>query len=97
MWPDSSALTQPTFETLVSPAAFFCGLDPLLRAHPARHEKQIKSDLIVASISGKYDFPTKITADVSIPVTSQSNCEVIFVADRIGDPQNRVFQRYSPL
>ena len=26
MWPDSSALTQPTFETLVSPAAFFCGI-----------------------------------------------------------------------
>ena len=34
---------------------------------------------IAASISGKYDFPTKITTHASLPVTPQSNCRIIFV------------------
>ena len=33
---------------------------------------------------------SKCNTHVSLPVTSQRNCAVIFVANRIGDPQNRV-------
>ena len=54
------------------------------------------ADLIAASISGRYDFPTKFTTHVSLPVTSQSNCIKTIVAERIGHPRNRVFQKYSP-
>ena len=41
-------------------------------------------------------FPNEITKHVSLPVTSQSNCAAIFFANRIGDPRNRVCQKYSP-
>ena len=53
-------------------------------------------NLIASSISGKHDFPAKVTTHVQLPVTSQSNCIVIFVENGIGDPRNRVFQKYSP-
>ena len=46
-----------------------------------------RSDLIRTNISGKYDFPTKITTHVKPPDTSRSNCVVIFVSNRIGDPK----------
>ena len=52
-------------------------------------------DLIRTSISEKYDLSTKVTTHVKLPVTSQSNCVVIFVANRIGDPQNRISEKYS--
>ena len=42
------------------------------------------------------DFPTKITTHVKPSVTAQSNCLVIFVANRNGDPRNRVSQKHSP-
>ena len=51
---------------------------------------------IASSISGKYDFPTKITTHVSLRVTFQSSCVVIFAANQIGDPQNRISEKYSP-
>ena len=52
---------------------------------------------IAANNSEKYDYPTtKITTHVSLPVTSQINCVVIFVANPIGDPRNRVSRKYSP-
>ena len=41
--------------------------------------------LIRTSISEKYDFSTKITTQMQLAVTSQSNCVVIFVANWIGD------------
>ena len=43
-------------------------------------------DLIAASISGKYEFSTKIATHVKFPVTFQSKGVVIFVENRIGDP-----------
>ena len=53
-------------------------------------------NLVASSISGKYDFPTKITTRVSFSVTSQSNCVAICGVNRIGDPRNLVFQKHSP-
>ena len=44
-------------------------------------------NLDASSVSGRWDYPTKITTHMSLPVTSQSNCVVIFVANRIGDPE----------
>jgi len=41
-------------------------------------------------------FSTKNITHVPLPFTSQSNCVAIFVANRIGDLQNRVFQKHSP-
>ena len=60
------------------------------------YPEECVSNLIAANISGKYDFSTKITTHAKLPVTSQSKCEVIFVASRIGDPRNRISQKYSP-
>jgi hypothetical protein len=48
------------------------------------------------SISEKYDFAKKITTHVKFPVTSQSKCVVIFIANRIGDPRSRISPKYSP-
>ena len=63
------------------------------RLHSTRNLKF--TDFIQTSISGRYDFPTKITSHVKLAVTSQRNCLVIFVANRIGDPRNRVSQKHS--
>jgi hypothetical protein len=46
----------------------------------------LDDNLIRTSISEKYDLATKITTHVKLPVTSQSKCVVIFVANSIGDP-----------
>jgi hypothetical protein len=54
------------------------------------------TNFIRTSISEKYDLSTKVTTRVKLPVTSQSNCVVIFVANRIGDPRNRISEKYSP-
>ena len=53
-------------------------------------------NFIRMSISEKHDFSTKITTHMKLLVTSHSNCVVIFVANRIVDPQNRISQTYSP-
>jgi hypothetical protein len=53
-------------------------------------------NLIRTSISEKYDLARKITTHVKLPVTSQSKCVVIFVANSIGDPRSRISQKYSP-
>ena len=53
-------------------------------------------NLIRMSISEKYDFSTKITTQMQLAVTSQSNCVVIFVANWIGDFRNRISPKYSP-
>jgi hypothetical protein len=42
-------------------------------------------DFIRTSISEKYDFSTKITTQMQLAVTSQSNCVVIYVANWIGN------------
>ena len=41
----------------------------------------------------EYDFAKKITTHVKLPVTSQSKCVVIFLANRIGDPRSRISQK----
>ena len=51
-----------------------------------RDTPQLASNLIAVSSSGKYDLSAKITTHVKLPVTSQSKCVVIFVAERIEDP-----------
>ena len=56
----------------------------------------VPRNLIAESISQKYDSSTKITTRLKLPVTSQSKCIVIFVANRIGDPRNRISEKYSP-
>ena len=53
-------------------------------------------DFIRTSISEKYDLARKITTHVKLPVTSQSKCVVIFVANPIGDPRSRISQKYWP-
>ena len=53
-------------------------------------------NLIRTSISDKYDFSTKITTHVQLPVTSQCKCVVIFLANRTGDPRNRISPKYWP-
>ena len=52
-------------------------------------------DVTRTGISEKYDFSTRITTQLELLVTSYSNCVVNFVANLIGDPRNRIFQKYS--
>ena len=47
-------------------------------------------------ISQKYNFSTKITTHVKLPATSQSKCAVIFFANRIENPRNRISGDYLP-
>jgi len=47
-------------------------------------------DFIRMSVFEKYDFSTKITAHVQLPVTPQSKFVAIFDANRIRDPRNRM-------
>ena len=51
---------------------------------------------IRTSISEKCDFSTKITTQMQLAVTSQSNFVIIFVTNKIGDLRNRISQKYSP-
>ena len=48
------------------------------------------------SISEKCNFLTKITTNVKLPFTTQIKYVVIFVANRTGDPRNRICEKYSP-
>ena len=43
-----------------------------------------------------HDLSTKITTHVKLLVTSQGKCVVDFVANRIGDPRNRISGKFSP-
>ena len=69
---------------------------PWLNTSCTRSDRHDHADLIRTSIFEKYDLSTKVTTRVKLPVTSQSNCVVIFVANRIGDPRNRISEKYSP-
>jgi len=65
-------------------------------------------NLIRTSLSEKYDFSTKITTHVNLPVTSQScvaifvenliehSCVAIFVENQIENPRNCISQKFSP-
>ena len=58
-----------------------------------RPSRELGANLIRTRISEKYDLSTKVTTHVKLPVTSQSNCVVIFVANRT---RNRISEKYSP-
>jgi len=68
----------------------------MLDRHPHLPRSLLGGDFIRMSISEKYDFSTKITSDTKPPVTTQSKCVVILVANRIGDPRTRISEKYSP-
>ena len=67
---------------------------PLPVPHSGLRERGVLLDFITPSISRKYDFPTKIATQAQLPATFQSNSVLLFDANRIGDPQNHVYQKY---
>jgi len=72
------------------------GPDETFVAHPVDGMPNRDRNLIRTSIPEKYDFSTKITTHVQLPVTSQCNYVVISLANRNGYPRNDISQKYSP-